>query len=142
MRPNRILFILTALLIGRVPTEGLLAAGDSSIDLQELPGVGPISSNTLTMSDEQLVSFFEQQKKGTPIEMTLDKGKVIDGVFSSYDDYYGMVWLVSRGGDSLMNQKGYRVSGIRHVALWKKEKPVTMEQMGSGDYYLIKELDK
>jgi hypothetical protein len=142
MRYSLSRFFLMSVVIASLATASLLAAGEQTIDLQELPGVGPISSNTLTMSNEQLEDFFEKQSKGTPIELTLDKGKVVDGVFSSYDDYYGTVWLTSHGGDGLLNQKGFRIAGIRNVALWDKEKPATMEQMGTSDYFLIKELDK
>ena len=77
----------------------------------------PVASASMTQ--DQVEDFFKQQKKGTPVQLELDKGKEVKGLFASYDDYYEMVWLVPKENQhSLLSQKGYKLSGIHAVKLW------------------------
>jgi hypothetical protein len=50
------------------------------------------------MSAEQLINFFEAQKKGTPIKLTLKNGKVFVGKYSSYDSINEIVWFDTPSG--------------------------------------------
>jgi len=141
MRHSWTLFLLAVCLCA-CPVRFLRAEEEPRLDVQTLPGVGPLSTGPVTMNEDQLVSYFESQKKGTPLELTLDKGKVVKGIFSSYDDYYGMVWLVPQGDQGLLSQKGFKLSGIKGVNAWNRRDPASLEQMGSHDYYLLKEMDE
>ena len=138
--PPRVFAVL--LLIG--PRQPLWAESDQKQDTVNLPGIDPLPSQEAAMGQEQLENFFTHQKRGTPLQLTLDKGKVIKGLFSSYDDYYETVWLVPQGQQGVFTQKGYKLAGIRHVALWDKKGSSpkgnpSPEGLGSDDYYLMKE---
>jgi hypothetical protein len=140
MRQSRALFLIMACLCA-CPLRCWGADEEPKLDIQNLPGVGPLPTEPVSMSEDQLVSYFEGLKKGTPVELTLDKGKVVKGIFSSYDDYYGMVWLVPQGDQGILSQKGFKLSGIRGVKAWDKRESASLEQMGSSDYHLLKEMD-
>ena len=76
--------------------------------------------------------------------MTLDRGKVVKGLFSSYDDYYESVWMVSQGEKGIFTEKSYKIAGIRYATLWNKEDPstkgpATLRQIAGDDYYLLKQ---
>jgi len=143
MRHPAITVALAALLLA-VSAPAVSSEEGPRLDVEKLPGVGPLSTGSVTMSEDQLVSFFERQRKGTPLEITLQKGKVVRGLFSSYDDYYGTVWLVPRGDPGVFSQKGYRVSGIRSAAYWERGQSAAMEQepMGGSENSLLKEMEK
>ena len=130
-----------ALCLGVIACSRLCAQESPPLNVQSLPGVSLISTTTASMTEEQLVTYFEQLQRGAPVELTLDKGKTVKGIFSSYDDYYGMVWLVPQGNAGLLSQKGFRISGIKSVRSWNKNDPASLEQMGSNDYRLLKEMD-
>ena len=126
------------------PSRLLHAEADQKQDASSLPGIDPLPLQDEAMSQEKLDDFFEHQKKGAPLQLTLDRGKVVKGLFSSYDDYYETVWLVMPGERGLFKDKGYKVSGIRNVVPWAKEEAsvkgsATFEQMSGDDYYLMKQ---
>jgi hypothetical protein len=100
------------------------------------------------MTRDQLEAFFDQQKRGAPVELTLAKGKVVKGLYRSYDDYYETVWIVPQGEPGVFSQKGYKIAGIRKAVPWER-KPVATgaaapvrEEMGSDEYYLLNENPK
>ena len=100
------------------------------------------------MTQDQVEDFFLHQKKGMPVQLTLDKGRVVRGLFSSYDDYYETIWIVPRDGEKgVFNQKGYKLAGVRHAAFWdvKTSAPTGFATLSSSasaatteDYYLLK----
>jgi hypothetical protein len=64
------------------------------------------------MSQDELVRFFESQKKGTPVRLTLKKGKVFVGKFSSYDAINETVWFDTPSGVLLTTSS----FGLRTIA--------------------------
>jgi hypothetical protein len=104
------------------------------------------------MTPDQLEDFFMPMKKGTPIELTLEKGKIVHGLFSSYDDYYDTVWIVpQRSEQGIFREKSIKLTGIKHAALWDKKglkttpniaSPDGSMEMPSDEYYLLKESGK
>jgi hypothetical protein len=96
------------------------------------------------MTEDQVVQFLEPLKKGTPVELTLEKGKVVRGRFSHYDDYYESIWIIPQGPPGVFREKSYKVSGIRNITLWDKKdqaesksEPPMMEDL-NDDHYLLK----
>ena len=109
-----------------------------------IPGVDPTPVREETMSQDKLVDFFEHLKKGTPVELTLDKGKTVKGLYSSYDDYYDSVWIVPKGEQGMFTEKSFKLSGIRHAALWdkkeaSKKETTTFSSSTPDDYILMKQ---
>jgi hypothetical protein len=95
------------------------------------------------MDPDELTAFFLKQKKGTPVQLTLSKNKIANGLFSSFDEYYETVWLIPQGEKGVFQAKGYRLSGIHNAVLWdrKAEPGLThnVDEAGNHDYYLIKD---
>jgi hypothetical protein len=50
------------------------------------------------MSQEELAKFFQAQKKGTPVRLTLKKGKVFVGRYASFDEINETVWFDTPSG--------------------------------------------
>ncbi len=107
------------------------------------------ATTAAAMGAEAVEQFVVPLKRGTPIELTLSKGKVLKGLFSSYDDYYETLWIVPQGERGVFNEKGIKLSGIYKVSLWdKKTAPVNVpetfkqETFGSKDYQLLEEKDR
>jgi hypothetical protein len=95
------------------------------------------SFDQASMSEDQLVSFFEGLKKGTPIQLTLTGGKIVKGLYGSYDDYYETVWIVPRGEPGVFAQKGMKISGIHYAAMWDRNAAAP-----SGEPGPLKDLSK
>jgi hypothetical protein len=64
------------------------------------------------MKASQLRKFFEAQKKGSSMRLTLKKGKVFVGRFSSYDNIEERVWFNNPSG-GLLNSTSYSLESIR-----------------------------
>ena len=121
----------------------LRAQADPQQDVQSILGVDPTPVREEIMSQDKLLEFIEHLKKGTPLQLKLDKGKVVKGLFSSYDDYYESVWLVPQGEKGVFTEKSYKIAGIRSAALWIKETSSTngfstLQQIPDDEYYLLK----
>jgi hypothetical protein len=84
-----------------------------------------------SMKESELVRFLEAQKKGTPLRITLKKGRVFVGRFSSWDPIDEKAWFDSPGG-GLLSSVGYPLTSIRSAepleTLPPKTQPVS-EQM-------------
>jgi hypothetical protein len=109
--------------------------------LAETPPPVPASS---TMERFDIEEFITGLKRGTPVQMTLDKGKVIKGVYRSYDDYYETIWIVPQGEPGIFSQKGYKISGVRKIELWDRKPTVpnasaTFQDMAEDGYQLLDE---
>jgi hypothetical protein len=63
------------------------------------------------MTAEELIRFFEAQKKGTPVRLTLKDKKVFVGRFSSYDSDNEMVWFDTPSG-LLLTTTSF---GLKHI---------------------------
>jgi hypothetical protein len=64
------------------------------------------------MSADDLIKFFESQKKGTPLRLTLKNGKVFVGRYASYDADNEMVWFDTPSGVLLTTSS----FGLKHIA--------------------------
>jgi hypothetical protein len=62
----------------------------------------------------ELIQFFRTQKKGTPLRLTLKKGKVFVGKFSSYDTLEERAWFDTPSG-GMLNSTSYSISNIRYA---------------------------
>jgi hypothetical protein len=71
----------------------------------------PVPS-THQMTQDELAAFFEAQKKGTPIRLTLKKGKVFVGRYASYDSINETVWFDTPTGVLLTTSS----FGLRTIA--------------------------
>ncbi len=63
------------------------------------------------VSAEDLIKFFEAQKKGTPLRLTLKSGKVFAGKYSSYDSLNEIVWFDTPSGVVLTTTS----FGLKHI---------------------------
>lgn len=68
--------------------------------------------NEKPMKHSELVQFFEAQKKGDSLRLTLRKGKVFVGKFTSYDSVDERVWFVAPSG-GMLNTISFSVESIR-----------------------------
>lgn len=73
-------------------------------------GAPKASQNEMRSSD--LVRFFESQKKGAPLRLTLRKGRVFVGKFSSYDSIDEKVWFDTPSG-GMLRSTSFPVTSIR-----------------------------
>jgi hypothetical protein len=120
-----------------------------SLILMSLLSLGhyPAYAADVITGPEALEEFFQAQKKKAPLELTLENGKVVKGLFQSYDDYYETVWMVPQGEPGMFTNKGYKLSGIRQVAVWDKKASENLKAPSTGggakpgkdDYYLLRE---
>lgn len=62
----------------------------------------------------ELIRFFESQKKGVPLRLTLKKNKVFVGKFSSYDAAEERVWFDTPSG-RMLNSTSFSVGFIRYA---------------------------
>jgi hypothetical protein len=67
--------------------------------------------STQRMTQDQVVAFFEAQKKGTPVRLTLKSGKVFVGRYSSYDSLNEIVWFDTPSGVLLTTSS----FGLKHI---------------------------
>jgi len=67
---------------------------------------------TVQMKRSELVAFFESQKKGAQLRLTLRKGQVFVGKFASYDSLEERVWFNTPSG-GMLNTTSYSVENIR-----------------------------
>jgi hypothetical protein len=74
--------------------------------------LGGAVANDKRMKRSELVQFFESQKRGSPLRLTLHKGKVFVGKFSSYDPNEERVWFDTPSG-GMLNSTSYSVDYIR-----------------------------
>ena len=70
------------------------------------------AAETIPMTN--LAAFFETQKRGTPLSVTLKKGRVFVGKFTSYDPIEEVAWFDAKG-DSLLNSVSFPLRTIRSV---------------------------
>ncbi len=63
------------------------------------------------MKQDDLEAFFEKQKKGTPLRLTLRKGKVFVGRFSSYDADNEKIWF-DTPTSHLLNTTSYPLTSV------------------------------
>ena len=63
------------------------------------------------MTEGELIKFFEAQKKGTPVRLTLRSGRVFVGKYASYDADNEIVWFDTPSG-ILLNTSSF---GLRHI---------------------------
>ena len=73
---------------------------------------GPPQPSDQHMSQEELIRFFETQKKGTPLRLTLKDGKVFVGRYSTYDADNEIVWFDTPSGILLTTTS----FGLKHIA--------------------------
>jgi hypothetical protein len=66
---------------------------------------------TERMTEDELITFFEAQKKGTPVRLTLKGGKVFVGKYASYDSDNEIVWFDTPSGVLLTTSS----FGLRHI---------------------------
>jgi hypothetical protein len=64
------------------------------------------------MRADDLINFFNAQKKGTPVRLTLTNGKVFVGKYSSYDSLNEIVWFDTPSGVMLTTSS----FGLRKIA--------------------------
>lgn len=62
----------------------------------------------------ELIRFFESQKKGAPLRLTLKKNKVFVGKFNSYDAAEERVWFDTPSG-GMLNSTSFSVGYIRYA---------------------------
>jgi len=74
--------------------------------------LGGAIANEQQMKHSELIQFFESQKRGNPLRLTLHKGKVFVGKFSSYDPNEERVWFDTPSG-GVLNSTSYSVDYIR-----------------------------
>jgi hypothetical protein len=73
---------------------------------------GPPQPSTKRTPAEDLITFFESQKKGTAVRLTLKSGKVFVGRYSSYDSLNEIVWFDTPSGVLLTTSS----FGLKHIA--------------------------
>jgi hypothetical protein len=74
--------------------------------------LGQPRPSELKMKESNLIAFFEAQKRGAPLRLTLRKGRVFVGKFMSYDSVEERVWFdTQRSG--VLNSTSFPVLSIR-----------------------------
>jgi len=76
--------------------------------------LGGAVANEKQMRHSELIQFFESQKKGSSLRLTLHKGKVFVGKFSSYDPNEERVWFDTPSG-GMLNSTSYSIDYIRYA---------------------------
>src|SRR5439155_3190765 len=74
--------------------------------------LGPPKGSQIQMKHSELVRFFQAQKKGSALRLTLRKGKVFVGKFSNYDENEERVWF-STPSSGMLNSLSYSIENIR-----------------------------
>jgi hypothetical protein len=123
MKMNSVLLVFLTAVLG----SPLCAAKRGTPESAPVPGIEPLPFQEAMMSPDQLAAFFEPLKKGTPIQLILEKGKIVHGLYGSFDDYYDTIWIVPRGEPGVFKEKGYKLNGIKNAALWDKKKTPSSE---------------
>lgn len=99
-------------LIYFLETEALPVRIQATIEGYELSAsFGQPVPSTERMGAEDLIKFFESQKKGTPMRLTLKNGKVFAGKYSSYDAINEIVWFDTPSGVVLTTSS----FGLKHI---------------------------
>lgn len=94
-----------------------LSDSHPAVMLQE----SPLPNQPDAMRPEDLINLFEQQKKGSLLEVVLRDGSLIKGLFSSYDDFYGTLWLYPKGQGGFFKEKSYRIDSIKSARIIDKK---------------------
>ncbi len=76
--------------------------------------LGRPSASDKLMKHSELVKFFEAQKRGNALRLTLRKGKVFVGKFATYDGLEERVWFNTPSG-GMLNTTSYAVESIRYA---------------------------
>ncbi len=76
--------------------------------------LGQAQASQKESKHSELVQFFEAQKKGAPLRLTLRKGKVFVGKFNHYDGLEERVWFDTPSG-GMLNSTSYSVKNIRYA---------------------------
>ncbi len=76
--------------------------------------LGQAKGTDKQIKTSELIHFFETQKKGAPLRLTLKKGKVFVGKFSSYDALEERVWFDTPSG-GMLNSTSFSVGNVRYV---------------------------
>lgn len=74
--------------------------------------LGNPQASLIRMKEDDLVDFFKQQTKGTPLRVTLRRGRVFVGKFSQFDDIEEKVWFDTASG-GLTNATGFPLRTIQ-----------------------------
>ena len=83
---------------------------------------GTPAPSTQQMSRQELIRFFEAQRKGAPLRLTLKKGKVFSGKMTSYDSINETVWFETPW-QGLFNTASFGVDIIRYAEPVGEEVP-------------------
>jgi hypothetical protein len=84
---------------------------------------------------EELETYFQGLKSGSTIRLDLENGTLVEGKFTTYDEYYGRIWVVpdaSAGG--LFQGRSVRLSSIRHVDAGPSAPTPSVQQVLEVDY--------
>ncbi len=76
--------------------------------------LGNAIANEKQMKRSELVPFFESQKRGNALRLTLRKGKVFVAKFSSYDSNEERVWFDTPSG-GMLNTTSFSIENIRYA---------------------------
>ncbi len=99
-----------------------------------------------TGSKDAMVQFLQGLSRGDYVQIRLAKGKSVEGLFISYDDYYERVWYIPPGQGGLFKEKSVRVESIKGVEKLDKkvQKKIAaerhravLEQSDESKYQLI-----
>lgn len=90
--------------------------------------LGLPKASVVEMKQSDLGRFFEQQKKGTSLRLTLRKGRVFVGRFSSYDAIDEKIWFDSPSG-GMLRSTSFPLSSVKSAELLEQmpAKPVASE---------------
>ena len=76
--------------------------------------LGVPAGSEKVMKHSELVAFFQGQKRGSALRLTLKKGKVFVGKFATFDDVEDRVWFDTPSG-GMLNTTSYSVESIRYA---------------------------
>lgn len=105
------------------PPDALPVAFKAFLDGQSIiVRLGTPQPRDTVMKESDLVHFFEQQKKGAALRVTLKKGKVFVGKFGNWDGENERVWFDTPSG-RLLNTTSFPLSSIRSAELLEQLPP-------------------
>jgi membrane-associated protease RseP (regulator of RpoE activity) len=77
--------------------------------------LGKVQASRKEMKSSERIRFFESQKKGAALRVTLRKTRVFVGKLESYDSDNEKAWFYSPSGKGLLNTVGFPLRSIRSV---------------------------
>jgi hypothetical protein len=82
----------------------------------------PLFSDSVVVAKQSIIQQVKALKRKTIIEVSLSDGRTLEGMFTTFDEYYQLVWMIPKGKKRFFRDASYRLRDIEAVRVISEPK--------------------